>query len=220
MTALTRYHQSASGGERFSNRLWEIRMKAKASIRNLITRPATRPMRKAQHRARLVLEALEGRWIPSVSGVSSLGAVAGAVPVEVMGPQGTLVPLQTTAPTGYTPQQLQTAYGLNQVSFSGIKGDGAGQTIALVDAYDNPSFVNSTDPNFDTSALHIFDHNSVCPIRRASPRSIRMARPPRSPRLPRLGSAGSIEIALDIEWAHAMAPAASIILVEANDHLY
>jgi len=60
-------------------------------------------------------------------------------------------------PTGYTPQQLQTAYGLNQISFSGIKGDGTGQTITLVVAYDNPSFANSTDPNFDTSALHLFD---------------------------------------------------------------
>src|SRR6202041_253461 len=99
-------------------------------------------------------------WVPSIV-PSTLGSsalvVPGIVPVEVMGPQGKLVDLLTAVPTGYTPQQLQTAYGLNQVSFAGIKGDGAGQTIALVDAYDNPSFLNSTDPNFNTSALHIFD---------------------------------------------------------------
>jgi hypothetical protein len=44
---------------------------------------------------------------------SPLVAVPGALAVEVMGKQGKLVPLATAGPTGYTPQQLQTAYGLN-----------------------------------------------------------------------------------------------------------
>ena len=125
-------------------------------------------------------------------------------------------PTRARGPTGYTPQQLQTAYGLNQISFSGIKGDGTGQTIALVDAYDNPSFVNSTDPNFDTSALHVFDQQFGLPdppsftkvnqTGQASPLA-RLLGPP----------AWGIEIAIDIEWAHAMAPGASIILVEAQN---
>jgi hypothetical protein len=37
-------------------------------------------------------------------------------------------------PAGYAPSDLQTAYGLT----SDIKNDGRGQTIAVVDAYDNP----------------------------------------------------------------------------------
>ena len=85
----------------------------------------------------------------NATGQTALIAAPGAILKQVMGPNGQLVPDQTAGPTGYTPQQLQTAYGLNQISFSGIKGDGTGQTIALVDAYDNPSFVNSSDPNFD-----------------------------------------------------------------------
>src|SRR5262249_4717585 len=94
---------------------------------------------------------------PSVLTPSAGQAMPGVVPVEVVGSQGRLVPLFTPGPTGYTPQQVWTAYGIDQVRFAGIKGDGAGQTIAITDAYDNPEFVNSTDPNFAASALHIFD---------------------------------------------------------------
>ncbi len=56
-----------------------------------------------------------------------------------------------TFPVGYVPQQIQTAYGMNQITFGGITGDGTGQTIAIVDAYDDPDFVNTiqpTDPEF------------------------------------------------------------------------
>ena len=184
-------------------------------IRNLFIHPAPRPIRKAPRRFRLAVEVLEDRWVPSVLGSSAL-AVPGIVPVQVMGSQGTLVDLITAAPTGYTPQQLRTAYGLNQVSFAGIKGDGAGQTIALVDAYDNPSFVNSTDPNFNTSALHIFDQTFGLP----DPPSFTKVN--QNGQAAPLATAGGLvrdwgsETALDVEWAHAMAPAASIILVEAN----
>ena len=38
-----------------------------------------------------------------------------------------------TARTVYTPAQIRTAYGINNLSL-----DGTGQTIAIVDAYDNP----------------------------------------------------------------------------------
>ena len=51
-----------------------------------------------------------------------------------------------------TPQQIRTAYGFNLLS-----QDGAGQTIAIVDAYDNPKFVSSSDPNYASSDLHYFN---------------------------------------------------------------
>ena len=139
-----------------------------------------------------------------------------------MGPNGGWVPLSTSAPTGYTPQQLQNAYGFSQVSFAGQKGDGAGQTIALVDAYDNPSFVNSTDPNFETSALHIFDQQFLLPD---PPSFIKVNQNGQTTNLPGLDPNGpgagdwEAEEALDVEWAHAMAPAANIVLVE-NDGTY
>lgn len=60
-------------------------------------------------------------------------------------------------PVGYTPAQIRAAYGIDNVTFGTINGDGAGQTIAIVNAYDDPAFVNSTDPNFSTSDLAEFD---------------------------------------------------------------
>ena len=72
-------------------------------------------------------------------------------------PDGQLVPLQSPGPQGYTPIQVQTAYGVNLVSFGpGIQGDGAGQTIAVIDDGNNPAF-QPTGPNFKGSALQVFD---------------------------------------------------------------
>src|SRR5262249_2532853 len=94
----------------------------------------------------------------------------------------------------------------------GIKGDGTGQTIAIVDAYDAPTIVND---------LHVFDVAFGLPD---PPSFTRVAQdgttnyPPTDP----AGSAGAgadtweIETALDVEWAHAMAPGANILLVEAK----
>jgi parallel beta-helix repeat protein len=149
------------------------------------------------------------------------GAQPVAVPVKVMSSDGQLVPLQTAGPTGYTPQQLQTAYGLNQVNFAGIKGDGTGQTIALVDAYDNPSFVDSTDPSFDTSALHLFDQEFGLPDPPSFTKVNELGQSsPLAPAAPAGPDGWGVEIAIDIEWAHAMAPGANIVLVEASTNLF
>ena len=40
----------------------------------------------------------------------------------------------------YTPAQIRDAYGINDLSL-----DGTGQTIAIVDAYDDPSIVQALD---------------------------------------------------------------------------
>src|SRR5580692_6983259 len=52
------------------------------------------------------------------------------------GPDG-ILPFDFGSPTpvGYTPQQIQTAYGLSNLVIGGKPGDGSGQTIAIVDAY-------------------------------------------------------------------------------------
>ena len=62
-------------------------MTMRSWARNLFTRPATRPIRKAQHRARLALEALEDRTVPSglpgayvLDGGYGGGSSAGGIP--------------------------------------------------------------------------------------------------------------------------------------------
>src|SRR4051794_13847515 len=48
--------------------------------------------------------------------------------------------------SGLTPAQLSQAYGLDSIAFStpggAVKGDGSGQTIALIEAYHDPSIVS------------------------------------------------------------------------------
>src|SRR5262249_180712 len=45
-------------------------------------------------------------------------------------------------PSVYSPAQIRHAYGIDQIAFNGVKGDGAGQTIAVVDAYYDSSIQN------------------------------------------------------------------------------
>jgi subtilase family serine protease len=104
--------------------------------------------------------------------------------------------------TGLTPAQVMTAYGLDAIRFptaSGtIKGDGSGETIALIEAYHDP---------YVASDLHTFDVEFGLP----------------DPTLIVANQAGSVsnpswslEESLDVEWAHAIAPGASILVVEAR----
>jgi subtilase family serine protease len=101
-----------------------------------------------------------------------------------------------------TPSQVAHAYGLDALTFGSasqaIKGEGSGQTIAIVEAYHDP---------YLASDLHVFDqayHLS-------------------DPTLTQINLAGSRtdngwaeETALDVEWAHAIAPGAKIVVVEAR----
>ncbi|HEX4145495.1 MAG TPA: hypothetical protein VHY91_18460, partial [Pirellulales bacterium] len=43
---------------------------------------------------------------------------------------------------GYTPAEIRTAYGFNNVAFGSTTANGAGQTIAIVDAYNDPNIAS------------------------------------------------------------------------------
>jgi subtilase family serine protease len=103
---------------------------------------------------------------------------------------------------GLTPAQLDRAYNLGPLRQRGI--DGAGQTIVIVDSFGSPTIARD---------LAAFD--SAFGLR--APASLRVIQPagkvpPYRPTSSRTGWAS--ETTLDVEWAHAMAPAASILLVE------
>lgn len=122
------------------------------------------------------------------------------------------VPFQTSAPVGLTPTQIRHAYGFDQIVIGSVQGDGTGQTIALIDAYDDPTI--ATD-------LHNFDLAFGIP----DPPSFKKVAQDGSTNYPGTDPAGAgnpngtweMETSLDVEWAHALAPGASILLVEAND---
>ncbi len=113
---------------------------------------------------------------------------------------------------GLTPAQVRSAYGVNSITFQSggntVAGDGSGETIAIVDAYDDPSIaadLTTFDQQFGIAAPPTFTKVGVNPYGTASTTS-----------LPTANSGWAGEIELDVEWAHAIAPKAGILLVEAN----
>ena len=137
-------------------------------------------------------------------------------------PHGSLAPAgSSTPPSGaLTPAQIKQAYGIDQVRDNGALQDGAGETIAIIDAYDNPKFVSrnnkadvNQDPNFLASDLHQFDVQFGLPEPAGFFTKVDETGGTSYP----TGDTGwGTEIALDVEWAHAIAPGAKIILIEAN----
>ena len=130
-------------------------------------------------------------------------------------------------PVGYEPADISTAYGIGNIKFGSVTGDGTGQTIAIVDTYDDPSFVNeylsngNLNPAFANSDLAQFDSQ----VGIADPPNFtKVNESGQTSPLPGTDPAGAgnvngnweIEEALDIEWAHGIAPGASIVLVEAS----
>jgi subtilase family serine protease len=135
-----------------------------------------------------------------------------------LGAENHAAPMSTAGPTGYSPAQIRHAYGFDQISFANgtVAGDGSGTTIAIVDAYDDPRFVSSTDANFLNSDLHKFDVQFGLP----DPVFTKVSQTGSTTALPRADAGWATEIALDVQWAHAIAPKANILLVEANDNSY
>jgi subtilase family serine protease len=120
------------------------------------------------------------------------------------GPVSGATPAGYSSPVGYTPAQLRHAYGFDQISFNygAVAADGSDQTIAIVDAYDDPNIA---------SDLKAFDTQFGL----SDPTFTKVAQDG-STKYPAGNAKWATEIALDVEWAHAIAPKANILLVEAN----
>src|SRR5262249_45953037 len=101
-------------------------------------------------------------------------------------------PLGTAGPSGYTPAQVRHGYGFDSIGFNGVVGDGSGETIAIVDAFDNPNIAND---------LHQFDVQFGLPDPTFTKVNQRGGNTP-----PAADGGLAAEIALDVEWAHAIAP--------------
>ena len=103
----------------------------------------------------------------------------------------------------YSPIQYQKAYNTQPLANLGING--TGRTIAIVDSFGSPTIA---------SDLHTFDQNYGL----ADPPSLQIiqpagAVPPFNPTDSTMIS-WATETTLDVEYAHAMAPGAKILLVE------
>ncbi len=184
------------------------------------------------------------------------------------------------------PAQVREAYGINQINFGSVAGDGSHQTIAIIDSGDDPNMLSDLD-SFDTT----FAANMPASFTRPASQFLTItgengSRPLYPPITGAVASGGSVtittngahglvandwititgfandnfngyyevtaattntftyadpsatgsptgaqlgkldnpvdsgETAMDVEWAHAIAPGANILLVEASGGLY
>jgi subtilase family serine protease/N-acetylneuraminic acid mutarotase len=111
---------------------------------------------------------------------------------------------QDTAPPGYGPSQLQSAYNLSSSSA------GSGQTVAVVDAYNDPDIASDLSTYRAQYGLPACTTASGC-------FQVVNQDGQASPLPPNAGSTGwDVEESLDVDMVSAACPNCKIILVEAN----
>jgi len=115
-------------------------------------------------------------------------------------------PDASNSPTGLSPATIKSVYGFTTSSTAG-----AGKTIAIVDAYDDPSA---------ESDLNVFSQQYGLPACTAANGCFSKVDQNGGPSYPRADAGWSLEISLDVQWAHAIAPGAKILLVEAASNSF
>ncbi len=146
-------------------------------------RHASRPAR-ARTRSSPRCEGMEPRCLLSTAAPENLSNIL-ATPSAVL----------------YAPGQIRTAYQVNSLP---DQYQGAGETIAIVDAYNDPNIV---------SDLATADAYASIP---APPSFTIINENGATSPLPAGNTGWGVEISLDVEWAHSIAPAANLLLVEAS----
>jgi subtilase family serine protease len=139
-----------------------------------------------------------------VCGPPAVGAAACHARVTVS-PDG-ITPMASSSPTGLSPAMIKSAY-----NFPSSSTAGAGQTIAIVDAYDSPRA---------ESDLAVFSSQYGLPPCTSANGCFEKVNQTGGTKLPRPDSGWALEISLDIQWAHAIAPGAKILLVEASSNSF
>jgi subtilase family serine protease len=154
-----------------------------------------------------------GAGTASASTTGGAGTANPPLRVKVVGHLPSGAPrLSASSPTGLPPSQIQAVYNLSGLSPS--SGAGAGQIIAIVDAFHDPnalSDLNTFNAQYGYATL------STCTSLTQSGPCFLQADPQGTPRV---NSSWVLEESLDIEWAHAEAPAAKIVLVEAASNSF
>ena len=141
-----------------------------------------------------------GVMTPAI-GVSPHYKVAGHVAAN---PADTTFSCQLTTPAQcYGPNQVRAAYGVDKLAKAGLNG--AGRTIVIVDAFSSPTITQDL-ATFDTvfglpaPKLNIIAPDGMTPFDQSDP----------------VQTSWAGEISLDVEYSHAIAPAATIDLVLAK----
>ncbi len=160
--------------------------------------------------------ALALAWIPSA--LASLALAAGGSaqtlhpvhtnvqvrPAAIAIPVGPLLPddlVRFNVLHGYTPADIAAAYGVDALHREGWTGQG--QTIVIVVSYGSPTALQDLQTFSTRFGLPVPDLTVIYPDGQPSLNS--------SDKLSWVG-----ETSLDLQWAHAIAPAARLVLIAAN----
>lgn len=149
---------------------------------------------------------------------------------------GEASPMATsTAVTVYTPAQIRAAYGLpalpaSTTSLTATQAAqlGAGQTIYIVNAKHDPNIVAelaafNSKFGLPTCTSRTLAASASLPLAAASKTACELVVAYSTPTggltatAPAYDSGWATEIALDVQWAHAIAPLARLVLIEAPD---
>lgn len=140
-----------------------------------------------------------------------------------------------TAVATYTPAQIRAAYGLPAIPAAGTSLSaaqaaqfGAGQTIYIVDAMHNPNVAAelaafNSKFGLPTCTTKAIATNAALPLAAPSAAACELsvvysnASGAMTATAPAYDSGWSTEISLDVQWAHAIAPLARLVLIEAPD---
>lgn len=151
-------------------------------------------------------------------------------------PEGTAAPLATGSVVAtYTPAQIRAAYGLPALPAAGTTLSasqaallGAGQTIYIVDALHNPNVATelaafNTKFGLPGCTAKAMATSASLPLATASGSACELsvvyanASGGMNASAPAFDAGWATEISLDVQWAHATAPLARIILIEVPD---
>ncbi|MFC9930126.1 peptidase S8 [Streptomyces sp. NPDC127190] len=108
------------------------------------------------------------------------------------------------SPTGYGPSDLQDAYGLTDAA----SANGSGETIAIVDAYD--------DPNAEADLAKYRSYYGLSSCTTANGCFTKVGQTGSTTSLPTADSGWAQEESLDLDMASAVCPNCNIMLVEAK----
>jgi hypothetical protein len=171
---------------------------ARGTIRPSATKPSVRAAQRPVGQPGSEVPALEPARAGTAAPTSSPATVRHTITADSADPAIT--------PPGYSPSQM--------TRYLGLTGDGKGQTIAIVDAYDDPEIASDTETFSQQYGLP-----GVCGSGGAPGACFTLDVRQQS------ATAGSdqdwaLETSLDVEWAHALAPDATIELIEARDSTF
>lgn len=150
-------------------------------------------------------------------------ALAASCHSHVVTDARTSQPLATTTYSeGYTPSDIQSAYSLPVTPAAGTSFAWNGQTVAIIDAYDNPNVASDLVTYRQTFGLPLCETGSPTPTADDLTGCLftKVNQAGQASPMPAGNVGWGQEISLDVQAVSAACPSCKILLVEANSNGY